>query len=219
MRTRLDESTSQPYRWMLLPWRLRVIFNDRDTFQNEIFDHIDFHEQTTLSKEFDECTFDNCDLNQSEFKHCTFSNCTFTHCNISMARFTQSRFTAPSFESCKMMGINWCNSEWPKRLIFPVHFKNSVLNYSIFIGLDLQNAEFIDCQCKNVAFEAAHLANALFHKSDLEGSNFLNTNLFHTDFSGAYNYAIDVRTNHIKKTKFSYPEVISLLHHLDIVIE
>ena len=51
------------------------------------------------------------------------------------------------------------------------------------------------------------------------GTLFHNCDLSRSDFSGALNYSIDVRTNQVKQAKFSLPEAIALLQALDIRIE
>ncbi|WP_292462399.1 pentapeptide repeat-containing protein [Methanolobus sp.] len=63
------------------------------------------------------------------------------------------------------------------------------------------------------------LKNANFEGSDLKNSLFRNTNLSFTSFRNAKNYDIDPNNNFLKKTKFSIPEVISLLRVFDIEIE
>ena len=50
-------------------------------------------------------------------------------------------------------------------------------------------------------------------------SVFYRTNLTEANFRHAYNYAIDFRSNMLKKTKFSLPEATSLLGGLDIILE
>jgi uncharacterized protein YjbI with pentapeptide repeats len=58
-----------------------------------------------------------------------------------------------------------------------------------------------------------------FGKSDLTGSTFHNSNLSKANFIGAINYSINPLTNKLSKAKFSKPEALSLLDHLDIIIE
>jgi len=58
----------------------------------------------------------------------------------------------------------------------------------------------------------------VFRGSDLEGSLFHKTGLERADFSGARAYAIDPTANRIKKAKFSYPEVLTLLAPFEIVV-
>jgi fluoroquinolone resistance protein len=47
----------------------------------------------------------------------------------------------------------------------------------------------------------------------------MKTNLTGANFKGAKNYAINPQANTLKKTRFSYPEVMTLLNALDIIIE
>ena len=45
------------------------------------------------------------------------------------------------------------------------------------------------------------------------------TNLMKADFRGAKNYVISPQDNRVRKAKFSFPEVLSLLKCLEIEIE
>ena len=72
------------------------------------------------------------------------------------------------------------------------------------------------CQAHDVDFREADLSKASFSFSDLANSMFVNSNLTTADFSYAYNYSIDIKTNKIAKAKFMLPEANALLHGLDI---
>jgi hypothetical protein len=53
----------------------------------------------------------------------------------------------------------------------------------------------------------------------LPAPGFLHTNLSGANFVGAKGYAIDLTANKAKKAKFSYPEAMSLLSALDVIVE
>jgi uncharacterized protein YjbI with pentapeptide repeats len=76
-----------------------------------------------------------------------------------------------------------------------------------------------DCEVKDADFAEADLSNGDFKNTDFEKTRFFKTNLSGADFKGARNYSIDARNNTLKKTRFSYPEVLTLLNSLDIIIE
>ncbi len=65
----------------------------------------------------------------------------------------------------------------------------------------------------------ADLTDSDFSDSDLSGSQFHRTLLENTNFKGAYHYTIDPASNRLKKAKFSYPEVLSLLAPFEICVE
>jgi fluoroquinolone resistance protein len=74
------------------------------------------------------------------------------------------------------------------------------------------------CIAREVSFEEADLTKADCRGTDFSGSRFNHTNLTEADFTGALNYAISPSDNTLKKTRFSLPEAMSLLHALDIVL-
>ena len=53
---------------------------------------------------------------------------------------------------------------------------------------------------------------------DLDKAIFDRANLEKADFSTSRNYTINPEINRLKKTKFSMPDVVGLLSHLDIVL-
>ena len=70
-----------------------------------------------------------------------------------------------------------------------------------------------------VDFSECNLAQADFSNTDLAAAIFQNTDLSQASFVNARNYIIDVRSNKVKKAKFSMPEALGLLYGLDVVIE
>ena len=104
------------------------------------------------------------------------------------------------------------------RMSLRFNFEDSLISICIFSNLDLQNTRFYNCQVKSCDFAKTNLKNVNFEDSDLEDSIFENTNLSFASFKNAKNYRIDPNQNLLKKTKFSIPEVISLLKVYDIEI-
>ncbi|WP_235856247.1 pentapeptide repeat-containing protein [Methanolobus halotolerans] len=82
--------------------------------------------------------------------------------------------------------------------------------------MNLENTDFINCRVYNCDFVNNNLKNANFEDSDLKDSIFKNTDLSHASFKNAISYNIDPTDNFLKSTKFSVPEVISLLNVYDI---
>lgn len=100
-----------------------------------------------------------------------------------------------------------------------IGFEDSFISYSVFSNMNLENTDFINCQIHDCDFVNTNLKNANFEGSNLKNSIFQNTNLSFTSFRNARNYNIDPNHNFLKRTKFSTPEVISLLNIYDIDIE
>ena len=112
-------------------------------------------------------------------------------------------------------GIDWTKAAELRGIAF----MSCQLNYSNFKLLKLPGIKMTDCEVKDADFTEADFSKSDFKKTDFEKSRFLKTNLSGANFKGARNYSINVLYNTLKKTKFSYPEVLALLNSLDIVIE
>ena len=187
---------------------------DRQIFKNLTLDH-----EIIEAKEFYDCAFEGCSLVEVVVRQCRFVDCTFKQCDLSLMRVPDSSFTNTRFENCKMIGIDWTEADWPREKFFdPISFSKCVINHSTFIGLSLPKIKAIECIAHEVDFREADLSQADLSHSDLAGSLFINTNLTRANLSLARNYTINAGLNTLKKTKFSLPEAMSLLHSLDIVL-
>lgn len=82
----------------------------------------------------------------------------------------------------------------------------------------MKNTVFNESKLKENYFINTCLKGADFSGVDLSGTTFHNCDLSKADFSTATQYVINPQTNKIKKSKFSLPEVIGLLHDFDIAI-
>ena len=69
-----------------------------------------------------------------------------------------------------------------------------------------------------VTFAETNLTEVNCTHTDFSDSRFIHTNLTKADFCGAHNYAVVADRNTLKKTKFSLPEAVALLHGLDIIL-
>jgi len=197
------------------------IFDASDAFTSQEFKKISLKNEEVRRKEFDGCTFTRCTFQETTFLNCKFTDCTFQECNLRMVSVNGSSFAGTRFEQSELAGINWTETTWRSTKVLlnkPVDFVSCVINYSVFIGLNLTNVKITRCTAKNVAFEEANLTKADCSYTDFEDSRFVGTNLTEADFTGATHYAIDVRQNTVKKAKFSLPEAMSLLTSFDITL-
>lgn len=114
------------------------------------------------------------------------------------------------------MGLDFskCN-----KFLMSFGFENSYISMCVFSNLELQNTKFDNCQVFDCDFLNSNLTKATFENSDLKDTRIQHSNLSFTSFLNAKNYNINPNENFIKKTKFSVPEVISLLSSFDIVLE
>ncbi len=164
--------------------------------------------------EFSNCRFKNCKLFKISFFDCIFENCVFDNCDLASATIRYSSFRDVTFIDTKLTGIQWADASIP----LDVHFKQCLLNYSSFIGVDLRNTDIVKCQVKEADFSEANLLKTNCSHSDFAGARFMNTNLTRADFTNATNYSIHPHGNTLCKTKFSLPEALSLLDVFDIIL-
>ncbi|WP_101689381.1 pentapeptide repeat-containing protein [Dysgonomonas massiliensis] len=193
-------------------------------YENVQFTNESLSELEIANVYFDDCRFEGCDFSYTVFVDCTFVNCVFRNCNMLLVKIPNTNFNEVAFENCDMIGVDWTVARWFRsskrtKQNFPITFRSSRLNNSIFIGLDLTNVLFDDCIIKEAFFKDASMENAVFGKCDLDGAIFNNTYLRGADFSSARNYTIDIRQNNISRAKFSLPEAMSLIYSLDIELQ
>jgi fluoroquinolone resistance protein len=186
---------------------------------DQLFENIQLDQGELLSSEFTDCKFIQCSFEAASLSNCKFLNCSFENCNLSLAQISGSSFASTSFVKSKLIGIDWTQADWSGLSSrTPSSFTDCVISHSTFIGLELKGIEIIDCIAHEVDFREAHLPQAKFDGTDLDNSLFSNTDLTDADLSRASNYQIDPGSNILKKTKFSLPEAMALLHSMDIVL-
>jgi uncharacterized protein YjbI with pentapeptide repeats len=123
-------------------------------------------------------------------------------------------------ERSKAVGVNWSDADWPRgKPLFPsIDFFGCSLDYSTFIGLRLNGICIVECLAREIDLTDADITGADCRDTDFARSRFYHTDLTEADFTGARNYLIDPTQNTLKGTKFSFPEALSLLQALDIVL-
>jgi fluoroquinolone resistance protein len=190
-----------------------------DVIEEAEFKNQDYADAVLNFKEMRETTFTRCNFSNAQFNECQFRECRFVDCNLSLVRVSSSRFADTQFERCQMVGINWTEATWQKSGFFRlIDFDDCTLNYSTFFGLKLQKIKMTKCGAREVDLGEADLTGAVFTETDFAGSIFMHTNLTQADFTKARNYVINPQNNTLKKTKFSLPEAMNLLHGLGIVL-
>jgi uncharacterized protein YjbI with pentapeptide repeats len=165
--------------------------------------------------EFFQCRFDACQFLRSSFQKCRFEQCVFEKCDLSLLKVLESSFVGVRFLHTKMLGIDWTQAATPLTL----SFQGCNISHSTFTRLSVQRMEMIECIAREVDFTGTNLTRANLAKTDFLGSRFVDTNLSYADFSKASNYAIDPRTNRLKKAVFTLPEAVSLLSAFDLVLK
>jgi fluoroquinolone resistance protein len=188
---------------------------EKDSYYQEKLSKMSLAVDVFLSLEFEECEFESCSFADCKFERCKFIDCRFNDCSLTAINPANSRFTDISFSKCSLIGFDWTRASQVRDL----KFSDSVLNYSSFKTMKIPKVEIINCTAKEVDFTETDLTSALLTNTDFEDSIFFKTDLSEADLRGATNYLIDVKNNTLHKTHFSYPEVVSLLNALDIIID
>ena len=186
-----------------------------DTYFQETFTGLALSDETIKSITYEECVFNDCSFINVKLVNCRFVTCKFNDCTLSAVTPMDCRLVDVAFNSCKTIGIDWTKTQQFREIVF----KNSQLNYANCRLLKIQKIKMADCEVKDADFAEADLSNGDFKNTDFEKTRFFKPTLSGADFKGARNYAIDPRSCTLKKTRFSYPEVLALLQGLDIIIE
>ena len=186
-----------------------------DYFLDIEYNNLVYDEQEVNLKEFECCTFNHCDFSQCNFIGVVFIDCTFNDCLFSGAKINHVALRSVFFNRCKMEEVNFAMCD---KLIFEVHFKECVLDFSKFYTLKIKGTTFLDCRIVAVDFMSTDLTEVVFDNCDLYRSEFAKANANKVNFKTSYNYTIDPTKTKLKKAVFSLNEVKGLLfkHELDI---
>lgn len=187
-----------------------------DYFLDIEYNNIIYDEQEVNLKEFECCTFNNCDFSQCVFLAVTFIDCTFNDCIFSGAKINYVAFRTVFFNNCKIEDVNFAMCD---KLIFEIHFKECVLDFSKFYTLKIKGTTFVDCSIVAVDFMSADLTEVVFDNCDLYRSEFAKAIANKADFKTSYNYTIDPTKTKIKKAVFSLDGLKGLLFKHDIIVK
>lgn len=188
--------------------------------EDQKFENLSYKNETIENIEYDDCVFEKCQFTEVNMVACIFNTCVFRDCEFKLIKFDHCRMQNASFHSSLLMGINWDELQAREAKSFPVEtFKNCILKYNNFIHAYLTKFDFSTSTLMECFFLECTLVKANFRNVVFKHTNFSECNLTESDFRGAEGYAIDILNSKIKKAKFSFPEVISLLDALEITIE
>ena len=197
-----------------------MLFQPDSFFSDQQFEDIQLENETLISNKFNDCTFTSLVFSEVVFEHCRFVNCSFQDCDLSLMQVPGTFFSDTKFNRCRIIGVDWTQADWSAGgLRLPISFTGSSVDHSTFIGLGLPAVQFVNCSVKNVDFREANLAKAMLKGSDFSDSLFFNTDLTEADLRGAVNYHINPEQNTLAGARFSFPEAMSLLYAMNIVLE
>ncbi|MBA3025049.1 MAG: pentapeptide repeat-containing protein [Sulfurimonas sp.] len=195
-----------------------AIRDNLDCFAEE-FKNISLCGAKIIKAEFEACTFVSCDFSETFFSSCRFVECRFENCNLSLVKLTNTKMSDVTFNSCKMIGIDWTMGDYKSLLSAdPLRFNESILNDSNFFGLTLEGLVMKECKAKEVDFRNCSLLRADFSGTDFKGALFDKTHLEYANFTDAQNTYIDIRTNYLKGAIFSRYEALFLLEIMGITL-
>jgi uncharacterized protein YjbI with pentapeptide repeats len=190
-------------------------FFDKPEYLKTVFKDIVLTTETLRDIVFEECTFEKCNFLDCKFYSTRFEKCTFTKCTINGVKFRNCIFDEADFKNSKIIATDFSEV----KDFESVHFEDCILDYSSFYGVDARNLSIVNGKATEADFTEGKFKEASFERTDLEKAIFHNTDLTRASFKHAKNYTIDIKTNKLKKAKFSIPEVLTLLQTLDIEVE
>jgi len=189
---------------------------NKEEYENQTFKDLHLVTEMVKDKQFTNCTFTYCNFSETQFHNCIFICCTFDHCTCVKAAFPNSKFDEVIFISSKVTGIDWTTI---RNFHTKMTFEKSILDYSVFTGLDLKDMSIKQSKARDVDFSDCDLTESDFSETDLGRSVFLRTNLTKANFTNAIQYYFSPKENRLNKTKFSFPDVPVILEEIGIEIQ
>jgi len=166
-----------------------------------------------------DCVFDTCDLHEARLLACRFVDSDFLSCDLGLADVAGTAFLGVTIENADVVGVNWSAAFYDTNHRLEVDFKDAVLNFARFEGLDLRGRRFEGCTIHEALFDRCTLIDASFRRSDLTGTQFVGCDLGGADLRKARGYRIDVRSNGVAGLRAWMPEAVGLLHGSGVELE
>lgn len=164
---------------------------------------------------FEDSEFRGVDFTVYPLKSILFLDCRFENCNFANQKLINGSYRGVAFKACNLMGINWTSV----KTFRDVNFQDCKMNLSIFQNMDLKRVNMTDCLVSETDFSGANLGFSNLSGALLSGANFEGADLSGADLRNSRDYCFDVRTTKIKGTKFSFPDVVSLITALGAEVD
>ncbi len=184
-------------------------------FFDSKYEAVIYGEQEMNFKEFESCVFDNCDFSKCVFLAVTFIDCTFNNCNFNAAKINYTAFRTAFFDDCKIKEVNFAMCD---KLIFEVHFKDCVLDFSKFYTLKMKRTSFTNCSLIAADFMSSDLTEVVFDNCNLHRSEFDKAIANKANFKTSSNYTIDPSKTKLKKAIFSRENIKGLLFKHNVIV-
>ncbi|MCW2118839.1 pentapeptide repeat-containing protein [Flavobacterium sp. 7A] len=185
-------------------------------FLDQSFQDLIYTTEEVNFKEFEACVFTNCNFTACSFTAVTFIDCTFKNCNFNKTKINHVALRTVTFDNCKINEVNFAMCD---KLIFEIHFKNTILDFSKFYTLKMKGTTFNNCSLVAVDFMQTDLTEVLFEKCDLYRAEFDQAVANKANFATSKNYTIDPKRTKLKKAVFSMEYLKGLLFTHDIIVE
>ncbi|WP_159635956.1 pentapeptide repeat-containing protein [Erysipelothrix anatis] len=188
--------------------------------EEQHFTDIEMCDESLDDQRYIDCTFENCKFENIELQNTTLLNCTFKKCTIINPTSNFGEVNNASFENCNLIGVSWGMFTGPskhRRVLNAI--TNTFMKYNSFINLSLKKQSFVSNSFQGSSFELCELSEASFKACSLDATTFTNCDLKKADFRDARYYVIDITSNQLKGSKFSFPEALTLLEQTGIIID
>lgn len=189
-------------------------------YENESFTGYELENETVADCAFSDCTFTDCTVSESLFTRCTFDSCAFENCRLSDIKSSSTAVNFCTFSSCRLSGVNWRLFLAELPLANPIErLTKCHLRYNTFYKMNFNCFDFSGSSITASSFTECSLVSAVFKGCDLTGTDLFRCDITKADFRSASGYRIGIADCKMKNARFSYPDVMSLLDSLDIIIE
>lgn len=160
--------------------------------------------------------FRDCDFSGADLSGAAFEACRFEDCNLSNPDLSRARFVDAEFDSCKLAGLAFHRCD---QLVLDISFFGCRLVGCNFSGMKMKRSRFLSCELEGCWFQDAFLQEADFTASRFRDTLFHGADLQKAVFLEADGYAIDPRTNKVRKAVFGLPGALSFLDFFGIVVK
>ena len=180
-----------------------------------------YEDENFENYEFIECDFTGCQFLNVKLSNCKFKNCRFSNCVIGNSTFLYCEAKNLEFVNSVLIGVIWndLKANGIETATIFRSMKSCTIKYNYFTNLKLVKYDFRGSQFDESYFEECKLTDSKFNGVNLHGTKFIRCDLSGADFRDALEYVIDIADNKLKNAKFSFPEVVSLLSSLNIIID
>jgi uncharacterized protein YjbI with pentapeptide repeats len=189
------------------------------TYENEIFENVNLFDECE-DKKFINCRFIGCIAEGAMISGCLFNQCHFEKCRIVSPKIRNCELNCATFENCSIIGVNFGELKGVGRFTLPIaKLSGCVLKYCTFEHMTLDKFDFSCNDILYTTYNGCSLRGASLKGSKLTDTVFYRSDLSDADLRDSVGFRIDIKDNKLTGAKFSYPEALSLLSTLGIIIE